>query len=153
MTLLVLVYVNNAAIAGNLIVQAEKFKKDIAEKLDITGLGELKWVLGIQVSCDREKHTITTSQTTNIHYILKQLGIQDCAPVSTPLIVKHSLSVAQSPESEEARTEYFKYTKGLHYLEAVFHCYMTRKRDRISNMRLELCRNSVLTLENLTWRH
>ena len=119
MILLVLIYADDMAIASNSIVQVETFKKNIAKSFEITDLGELKWVLGIQVGHDRKGHIITMCQTTYIHHILKQFGMYNCVSVSTPLTIKHDLSVSQSPETEEAHTKYFKYAKGLHYLELV----------------------------------
>lgn len=45
--------------------------------------------------------------------------MQDCAPVTTPLAVKHNLSVSQSPTTEEDRMVYLKYANGVSYLEII----------------------------------
>ncbi len=61
--LLVLVYVDDMAITGPNLLMIEKFKADISEKFEITDLGELKYILGIQVTRNREAGTISLNQT------------------------------------------------------------------------------------------
>jgi len=43
----------------------------------------------------------------------------DVKPVSTPLAVKHSLSIFQSPSSEVELNEYSNFSRGIHYLSLV----------------------------------
>jgi hypothetical protein len=49
-TLLVLVYVDDAALASQEITQITKFKKAISEYFPIKDLGELRHILGIQIT-------------------------------------------------------------------------------------------------------
>ncbi len=115
--LLVLVYVDDMAIAGPNGIRIEKFKTDLGDKFEITDLGELKYILGIQVSRDRKARTISLNQTAYINQILARFGMQDCTPVSTPLNVKHGLSASQSPKTAEELAQYLEYAKGINYLE------------------------------------
>ncbi len=115
--LLVLVYVDDMAIAGPNGIRIEKFKTDLGDKFEITDLGELKYILGIQVSRDRKARTISLNQTAYINQILARFGMQDCTPVSTPLNVKHGLSASQSPKTAEELAQYLEYANGIHYLE------------------------------------
>jgi hypothetical protein len=62
-TLLVLVYVDDAALASQEITQITKFKKAISEYFPIKDLGDLRHILGIQITRDRAAHTITLNQT------------------------------------------------------------------------------------------
>ena len=117
--MLVLVYVDDMAVAGRSLARITQFKNDLTNVFNITDLGELKYILGIQVKRDRKTCTISLNQTTYIHYILTRFGLQDCTLVSTPLAVKHDLSVSQSPKTEKEHTEYTKYMNGIHYLEIV----------------------------------
>ena len=117
--MLVLVYVDDMAVAGRSLARITQFKNDLTKVFDITDLGELKYILGIQVKRDRKACTISLNQTAYIHHVLARFGMKDCTPVSTPLAVKHDLSVSQSPKTEKERTEYTKYANGIHYLEIV----------------------------------
>lgn len=45
--------------------------------------------------------------------------MQDCTPVSTPLLVKHNLSAIQSPKTDEELAAYLTYANGIRYLELV----------------------------------
>ena len=45
--------------------------------------------------------------------------MKDCAPVSTPLLVKHKLSALQSPTTAEEKAAYHEYANGMSYLEGV----------------------------------
>ena len=107
------------AIAGCLLAHITQFKNDFTKVFDITNLGELKYILGIQVKRDRKTHTISLNQTTYIHHILTCFGMQDCTPMSTPLAVKHDLPVSQSPKMEKECIKYTKYANGIHYLEII----------------------------------
>ena len=64
--LLTLVYVDNMAVAGCSVAHIQVFKTNMAKQFDITDLGELKYILGIQVVRDREKFTISLNQTAYI---------------------------------------------------------------------------------------
>lgn len=117
--MMVLVYVDDMAAAAKSLKFVEKFKSDLAREFDISDLGELKYILGIQVSRDRKAHTIPINQTAYIHQILSRFGMSECAPVYTPMAVKSNLSVLQSPQTDEEHSAYLKFANGLHYLEIV----------------------------------
>ena len=131
-TLLVLVYVDDIAVAGHSLSQIEDFKCKFQECFNITDLGELKYIFGIQIGCNREARTTLLNQTAYIHQILTQFGMQDCTLVTTPLAVKYNLSVTQSPTTEEELTEYLRYASSMSYLEIIGSLlYMTQTRPDI----------------------
>jgi len=117
--MLVLVYVNDMTVAGKSIEKVQGFKMALSREFEISDLGELKYILGIQIMRNREVRTISMNQTAYIHQILAYFGMSECAPVSTLLTIKHNLSTSQSPKTEEEVTKYLKYANGLHYLEIV----------------------------------
>src|ERR1700675_5121664 len=94
--LLVLVYVDDAGLASKDISKIQGFKKAIAEYFPIKDLGPLQHILGIQVTRDRKLCTITLNQTAYIRSILTRFGMQNSAPVSTPLSVDCCLTNDQS---------------------------------------------------------
>lgn len=59
--LLVLVYVDD--MASKSIIFIRKFKVDLSKHFDITDLGELRVILGIQVTRDRPRGNIYLDQT------------------------------------------------------------------------------------------
>jgi len=117
--MLVLMYVDDMAVTGKSIEKVQGFKTALSHEFEISDLGELKYILGIQIMRNREVRTISMNQTAYIHQILARFGMSECAPISTPLTVKHNLSTSQSPKTEEEVTKYLEYSNDLHYLEIV----------------------------------
>jgi len=117
--LIVLVYVDDMAVAGPNGTHIVLFKSALAENFDITDMGELRFMLGILVTRNREKRLIYLSQSAYIHQILNCFGIRDAIPVSIPLAVKHNLSTSQSPTSKAEKRAYKGYSDGIHYLSLV----------------------------------
>ena len=76
-----------------------KFKEGLNQKVKIKDLGNLHWMLGIEVERDRATRTISFSQCTYITKILEWFGLQDTNPLSTPLDPHHRLTLAQCPDT------------------------------------------------------
>ena len=97
--IVVLVHVDDCTIAATSITLIADFKARISEHVEITDLGELHWLLGIEIKRDRERHTIHLSQRSYIDSILRRYGLQDLKPVSIPMDVNIRLTTAQSPST------------------------------------------------------
>jgi len=97
--IIVLVHVDDYTIAATSMVLIADFKARISEHVDITDLGELHWLLGIEIKRDRERHTIHLSQRSYIESILQQYGLFDLKPVSIPMDTNIRLTTAQSPST------------------------------------------------------
>ena len=117
--LLVLVYVDDAAIASKDPAKIQAFKTNITRFFPIKDLGELRHILGIQVTRDRTAHTITLNQTGYINNVLARFGMQGCAPVSTPFTVGTRLTHDQSPTTPEGHAAYIAAANGIAYLEGI----------------------------------
>jgi hypothetical protein len=91
----------------------------LSKHFEITDLGELKLILGIQTSHDHPNRTVYLDQTAYILSFLSRFGIQDCNPVSTPLNPKECLSLSQCPTNEDKKSIYRTFAKDLNYLEIV----------------------------------
>jgi hypothetical protein len=113
--IIVLVHVDNCTIAATAMKLIEHFKQEIAKHIKITGLGELHWLLGIEIKCNREKCTIHLSQYSYIDSILHHYNLQDLKPVSIPMETSIYLSTSQSP----ATTAEFAQMCEVPYHEAV----------------------------------
>ena len=118
-SLLVLVHINNMALTSNSITTIRKFKDDLSKHFDITDLGDLRIILGIQVTRDRPNGIIYLDQTAYIQSVLSHFGMQDCNPVSPPLDLKERPSISQCPTNEDEKSIYRAYAKVLNYLEVV----------------------------------
>jgi len=91
---MVLIYIDNMAITGKEISGIALFKWNLSKDFEITDLGELKFILGILVIQDHSNHLIFLNQSTYIIQVLIRFGILDTKSVSTPLAIKHSLSIS-----------------------------------------------------------
>jgi len=59
--------------------------KEIDAKYGVTGLGEVKWILGMKVERDRAERTISMSQEAFFDSILARFNLTDAVPTTTPL--------------------------------------------------------------------
>ena len=113
--IVVLVHVDDCTIVGKGTPIINKFKAEIAKYVEITDLGELHWILGIEVRRIREDRKILLSQRSYIDSILRRYGFEDLKPLSIPMDPNIRLTSAQSPSS----TEEFARMRNIPYHEAV----------------------------------
>src|ERR1700678_1194625 len=99
--LIVLVYVDDCSIVGKMKALIARFKVEIAKFVEITDMGELHWILGIEVRRIREERKILLSQKSYIDSILRRYNFDDLKPVSTPMDPNTRLTSAQSPSTTE----------------------------------------------------
>jgi len=110
------VYVDNIVVTALESMHIVYFKIVLDNNFNITSLGELKFILGIFVIYDYTNQLIFLSQSTYIHQVLTCFGIQDTTPFSTPLAIKHNLSISQLPMLETKKYAYKKYIDNIYYL-------------------------------------
>ncbi|KAJ2935676.1 hypothetical protein H1R20_g1419, partial [Candolleomyces eurysporus] len=60
-------------------------KGSMSKFMELVELGELNWILGIDVQRDREARTISLSQSSYISQILERFGMTEARNASTPL--------------------------------------------------------------------
>ncbi|CAI7921910.1 unnamed protein product, partial [Closterium sp. NIES-54] len=76
-------------------------KLELQKRHTCTDLGELRSYLGLQITQDRARRTITLTQSHIVHQVLQRFGFQFSSPQPTPLSTSHSLSAPPSDESVE----------------------------------------------------
>ena len=113
--IIVLVHVDDCTIAGTSIALILRFKIEIAKFVAITDLGELHWILGIEVKRIRENQSIHLSQKSYIESMLRRYGFEDLKPVSLPMETSVRLTSAQSPST----TQEIAIMRNIPYQEAV----------------------------------
>ena len=74
-------------------------KRCVGEHVEVTDLGELHWLLGIEVKRDRETRTISLSQRSYIDAIIRRFSLKDSKPISTPMDPNSKISTSHSPST------------------------------------------------------
>ncbi|CAI7825491.1 unnamed protein product [Closterium sp. NIES-54] len=104
--LYILVYVDDLVFATADTVALSLVKSELQKKHTCTDLGELPNYLGLQITRDRARRTITPTKSHMVHQVLQRFGFWYSSPQSTPLPTGHSLSAPPSDESVEPSGPY-----------------------------------------------
>ncbi|CAI7893202.1 unnamed protein product [Closterium sp. NIES-53] len=112
----ILMYVDDLVFASTDTEAEALVKSELHKRHTCTDLGELRSYLGLQITRDRARHTITLTQSHMVHQVLQRFGFQYSSPQSTPLLTGHSLSAAPSDESVEPSGPYPELVGCLMYL-------------------------------------
>ncbi|CAI7834405.1 unnamed protein product [Closterium sp. NIES-53] len=102
----VLVYVHDLVFATADIQALTLGKSELQKRHTCTNLGELCSSLGLQITRDRARRTITLTPSHMVHQVLLRFGFQFSSPQPTPLSTSHSLSAPPSDESVEPSGPY-----------------------------------------------
>ena len=77
----------------------DQIKSALGATFKMCDLGEAKYILGIELKCDRQAWTISLSQFQYIRTVLEQTGMKDCKPTYTPLQHNLKLTLVQPGET------------------------------------------------------
>ncbi|CAI7794012.1 unnamed protein product [Closterium sp. NIES-54] len=102
----VLVYLDDLVFATADTEALTLVKLELQKRHICTDLGELRSYLGLQITRDRARRTITLTQSHMVHQVLLRFGFQFSSPQPTPLSTGHSLSAPPSDESVEPSGPY-----------------------------------------------
>ncbi|CAI7804466.1 unnamed protein product [Closterium sp. NIES-53] len=106
LSIYVLVYVDDLVFATADTEALALVKSELQKRHTCTDLGELRSYLGLQITRDRARRTITLTQSHMVHQVLQRFGFQYSLPQSTPLPTGHSLSAPPSDKSVEPSGPY-----------------------------------------------
>ncbi|CAI7833075.1 unnamed protein product, partial [Closterium sp. NIES-54] len=112
----VLVYVDDLVFATADTEALTLVKSELQKRHTCTDLGELRRYLGLQITRDRARRTITLAQSHMVHQVLQRFGFRYSSPQSPPLPTGHSLSAPPSDESVEPSGPYPELVGCLMYL-------------------------------------
>ncbi|CAI7787889.1 unnamed protein product [Closterium sp. NIES-54] len=112
----VLVYVDDLVFSTADTEAMTLVKSELQKRHTCTDLGELRSYLGLQITRDRARRTITLAQSHMVHQVLQRFGFQFSSPQPTPLSTSHSLSAPPSDESVEPSGPYPELVGCLMYL-------------------------------------
>ncbi|CAI7782155.1 unnamed protein product, partial [Closterium sp. NIES-53] len=112
----VLVYVDDLVFATADTEALALVKLELQKRHTCTDLGELRSYLGLQISWDRARRTITLTQSHMVQQVLHRFGFTWSSAQATPLAIGHSLSAPPSDESVESSGPYPELVGCLMYL-------------------------------------
>ncbi|CAI7932799.1 unnamed protein product [Closterium sp. NIES-54] len=112
----VLVYVNDLVFATADTEALTLVKLELQKRHTCTDLGELRSYLGLQITRDRARRTITLTQSHMVHQVLQRFGFQYSSSKLTPLSTSHLLSAPPLDESIEPSGPYPELGGSLMYL-------------------------------------
>ncbi|CAI7758641.1 unnamed protein product [Closterium sp. NIES-54] len=102
----ILVYVDDLVFATADTARLAHVKSELQKRHTCTHLGELRSYLGLQITRDRARRTITLTQSHMVQQVLQRFGFTYSSPQVTPLPTRHSLSALPSDESVESSGPY-----------------------------------------------
>ncbi|CAI7836514.1 unnamed protein product [Closterium sp. NIES-53] len=97
----ILVYVDDLVFATTDTAGLAHVKSELQKRHICTDLGELRSYLGLQITRDRARRTITLTQSHMVQQVLQRFNFTYSSPWATPLSIRHSLSALPSDESVE----------------------------------------------------
>lgn len=96
------VHVDDCTIAATTLEAVARLKEGVRKHVEVSDLGELHWILGIEVRRDRDSRIVALSQHSYLDSIIRRYGFEDLKPVSIPMDPNVRLSSLQSPSSTSA---------------------------------------------------
>ncbi|CAI5489217.1 unnamed protein product, partial [Closterium sp. Naga37s-1] len=112
----ILVYVDDLVFATADTAALAHVKSELQKRHTCTDLGELRSYLGLQITRDRARRTITLTQSHMVQQVLQRFNFTYSSPQATPLSTRHSLSALPSDESVEPSGPYPELVGCLMYL-------------------------------------
>ncbi|CAI7907518.1 unnamed protein product, partial [Closterium sp. NIES-54] len=112
----VVVYVDDLVFATADTEALALVKSELQKRHTCTDLGELRSYLGLQITQDRARRTITLTQSHMVQQVLQRFGFTWSSAQATPLATGHSLSAPPSDESVELSGPYPELVGCLMYL-------------------------------------
>ncbi|CAI7859783.1 unnamed protein product, partial [Closterium sp. NIES-53] len=112
----ILVYVDDLVFATADTAGLAHVKSELQKRHTCTDLGELRSYLGLQITRDRARCTITLTQSHMVQQVLERFNFTFSSPQATPLSTHQSLSALPSDESVEPSGPYPELVGCLMYL-------------------------------------
>lgn len=111
--IVVAVYVDDLFVTGASVKVIEAFKKEMAQKFDMSDLGKLSYYLRIEIH--QEEGFISLNQRNYALRILEESGMSNCNSSTTPM--ENGLKLSKSEEEEDVDATKYRHNVGcLRYL-------------------------------------
>ena len=79
------IHVDDTTMTGSSVDLIKRYEEQIGEIFDITHLRTVSWLLGLAITRDRTKQTLSISQEAYISSIVHCFNLEDAKPLSTPI--------------------------------------------------------------------
>ncbi|CAI7757101.1 unnamed protein product [Closterium sp. NIES-53] len=112
----IFVYVDDLVFATADTEALAHVKSELQKRHTCTDLGELTSYLGLRITRDRARRTITLTQSHMVQQVLQCFGFTWSSAQATPLAIGHSLSALPSDESVEPSGPYLELVGCLMYM-------------------------------------
>ncbi|CAI7899618.1 unnamed protein product [Closterium sp. NIES-54] len=112
----ILVYVDDLVFATADTTGLAHVKSELQKRHTCTDLGELRSYLGLQITRDRARRTITLTQSHMVQQVFQRFKFMYSSPQATSMSTRHSLSALPSDESIEPSGPYPELVGCLMYL-------------------------------------
>lgn len=113
--IIVTVSTDDMTLAAKYLRTIEDLKRELGDRYEISDLGEIHWLLGIEVKRDRANRTIHLSQRAYLDSIIKEFNLEDAPPLSVPAEPGLVLGPHQCPKTPEE----FKEMENVPYVRGV----------------------------------
>jgi hypothetical protein len=101
----VCLFVDDIIIASNCDKAIQEVKTGLESHFSLTDQGDLEWCLGMRITRDRARKMIQIDQERYILDVLTRFGMNDCTPVSHPMLPGSKLTSSQCPSSDAEISE------------------------------------------------
>ena len=115
-SLLILLYVNDMVILAKDIIVVQEFKEAIAKRWEIKDLGEVKRILGLEVTRNRLARSIRITQTVFTDEVMSEYRLADARSASTPSGNSESLEPVSAKDKLADADRYQRVVGQLMYL-------------------------------------
>jgi hypothetical protein len=99
--IIVPIYIDDITLASKFAAALDKAVHTLFQHFKLRDLGPTKFLLGVEITRDRSKHSISLSQRQYIIDMLECFKMSDCKPVSTPMTPGLQLTKEMGPKTEE----------------------------------------------------
>lgn len=99
----IFIHIDDSGIITQSTALMTELKNQIKSHLDCDDMGEMSWMLGIEIKRDRPKRLIRMSQETYIKNILERHDYKDIKPVVTPVDPSVQLTLTDPATEEDKR--------------------------------------------------
>ena len=99
--IIIALYVDDLIIVCNNKGLLLKTNNHLAKRFEMKDLGEIHYILGVQITRDRGNHMIYFSQQKYVENILERFGMEDCKPLAIPLDSNSKLLRDMNPQIPE----------------------------------------------------
>jgi len=93
----VALYVDDLLLVTDSLPSLAALKRDLSSRFEMADLGEVQYILGLQVTRDRLRRTLTLSQAEYVRRLLERYGMLNSRPTDTPIATGMRLSQDDCP--------------------------------------------------------